>query len=83
MSNHTNSDASMPLIRIYRDKSITASEIPVLAAVGGSMVTRTASRISFAKQGRALVTEDLIPELGKSFAELFGDEAQYGDKGKL
>jgi ATP-dependent NAD(P)H-hydrate dehydratase len=47
------------------------------------MVTRTASRLAFKKQGRGLVTQDMIPEIGKAFSEIFGDDAQYGDKGKL
>jgi len=66
-----------------REKSIVTSRIPILASVGGCMITRTASRISFKKMGRALVTQDMIPELGAAFSELFGDDAQYGDKGKL
>jgi ATP-dependent NAD(P)H-hydrate dehydratase len=47
------------------------------------MVTRTASLFAFRKQGRALVTQDMIPELGEAFCDIFGDDAQYGDKGKL
>ena len=57
--------------------------MPLLAAIGGSMVTRTASRRAFYKEGRGVVTEDMLPEIGKSFAEVFGGEAQGEDKGKL
>lgn len=67
----------------YGDNSIKASEIPLLAAVGGCMITRTTSRITFGKMGRALVTQDLIPELGDAFVEVFGREMQFGDKGKM
>ncbi|KZP19361.1 Ribokinase-like protein [Athelia psychrophila] len=67
----------------YGDATIPTSKIPILAAAGGCMVTRTASRIAFAKQGRALVTQDMLPELGDAFAELFGEDKQFGDKGKL
>ncbi|KAF5373304.1 hypothetical protein D9615_007407 [Tricholomella constricta] len=49
---------------------ITASRMPFLAAVGGSIVTRTASRLAFAKEGRGVVTQDMIPEIGRAFAEL-------------
>lgn len=42
------------------------------------MVTRTASHRGFAKQGRGLVTQDLIPEVGAAFAEHFGEEARGG-----
>jgi len=48
--------------------------IPLLAAVGGSMVTRTASRRAFARYGRGLVTEDILPDIGGAFAEVFGEE---------
>lgn len=37
------------------------------------MVTRIASRIAFAKNGRSLVTEDMLPEIGASFTEAFGN----------
>ena len=57
------------------DNSIATSRIPLLAAVGGSMVTRTASRRAFAKEGRGLVTEDILPEIGTSFAEVFGEHS--------
>jgi hypothetical protein len=54
-----------------RNNSVPASRIPLLAAVGGSMVTRTASLRAFFKEGRSVVTEDMIPEIGKSFEEVF------------
>lgn len=37
------------------------------------MVTRTASRRAFSKQGRGTVTADMIPEISKAFEEVFGD----------
>jgi ATP-dependent NAD(P)H-hydrate dehydratase len=42
------------------------------------MVTREASKRAFAKMGRGLVTQDMIPELGGAFAEFFGVEARGG-----
>jgi ATP-dependent NAD(P)H-hydrate dehydratase len=63
--------------------SVVTSRIPMLAAAGGCMVTRTASRIAFQIQGRALVTQDMIPELGVAFREVFGDTVQYGEGGRL
>lgn len=62
---------------------IAASRVPLLAAIGGSMVTRTASRRAFYKEGRGVVTEDMIPEIGKAFADVFGEDAQGQDQGKL
>lgn len=47
------------------------------------MVTRTASRRAFLKEGRAVVTQDMLSEIGASFAEVFGEDAQGQDKGKL
>jgi len=55
----------------FGNNTIPTSRIPLLAAVGGSMVTRTASRRAFSKQGRSVVTQDMIPEIGKSFHEVF------------
>lgn len=67
----------------FGDGSIPASRLPLLAAVGGSMVTRTSSRMAFQLQGRGLVTQDMLPQLGKSFSEVFGEDMWAGDKGKL
>ncbi|TFK64095.1 Ribokinase-like protein [Pluteus cervinus] len=65
----------------YGDNSVATSRMPLLAAIGGSMVTRTASRRAFAKEGRSVVTQDMIPEIGRAFGEVFGDDFQ--GQGKL
>jgi ATP-dependent NAD(P)H-hydrate dehydratase len=70
----------LPISCTFRNGSIVTSRIPILAAAGGCMVTRTASLFAFRKQGRALITQDIIPELGEAFCDIFGDDA---DKGKL
>lgn len=62
---------SSPKLMYPRNNTILASRIPLLAAVGGSMVTRTASRRAFSKEGRSVVTQDMIPEIGKAFQEVF------------
>ncbi|TCD67920.1 hypothetical protein EIP91_011784 [Steccherinum ochraceum] len=62
----------------FGDKSTSSSRIPLLAATGGCILTRTASRIAFSKQGRSLVTEDMIPEISGAFATVFGSAAQWG-----
>ncbi|KAI0642208.1 Ribokinase-like protein [Trametes meyenii] len=61
----------------FGDGSVPPSRIPLLAAVAGSIVTRTASRRAFGKHGRGVVTQDIIPEIGGAFAEIFGE----GEKG--
>jgi len=65
----------------FGDGSLPVSRLPILAAIGGSMVTRTSSRRAFKLQGRGMVTADLIPEIGGAFSELFGEDAQ-GEEGK-
>lgn len=67
----------------FGDGSVPTSRLPLLAAVGGSMVTRTSSRMAFQLQGRGLVTQDMLPLLGKSFSEVFGEDLWVGDKGRL
>jgi len=62
---------------------VAASRMPLLASVGGSLVTRTASRLAFHKAGRGVVTEDMLGEIGRAFAEVFGEDVQGQDKGKL
>ncbi|KDQ61528.1 hypothetical protein JAAARDRAFT_30978 [Jaapia argillacea MUCL 33604] len=65
----------------FGDGSIPPSRMPVLAATAGSIITRTTSKLAFRKQGRALMTEDLVPEIGKAFVEVFGEEAWSGSEG--
>ncbi|KZT21615.1 Ribokinase-like protein [Neolentinus lepideus HHB14362 ss-1] len=64
----------------YGDKSIPPTALPALAATAGALLTRTASRRAFEKTGRAMLTEDMLPEIGKAFEELFGHEAAHGPK---
>lgn len=61
-----------------RDGTIPVSRIPILAAIAGSMVTRTISRLAFQKHGRSLVTQDMLSEIGKAFTEVFEDEQPGG-----
>ena len=44
------------------------------------MATRTASRFAFKKAGRSTVTEDLLPEIGHAFTDVFGHDEQFGGK---
>ncbi|KAF5379322.1 hypothetical protein D9757_007615 [Collybiopsis confluens] len=67
----------------FGDGKIAPSRMPILAATAGSMVTRTASRFAYQKQGRGLVTQDMLGEIGRAFAEVFGGGAQGSDKGRL
>ena len=70
--------------RLSRDGSISTTHLPHLAAVGGSMVTRTTSRFAFQKNGRALLTQDLVGEIQCAFLEVFPDsDAPDQKSGKL
>ncbi|KIY71897.1 YjeF domain-containing protein [Cylindrobasidium torrendii FP15055 ss-10] len=67
----------------FGDGKVSSSRVPLLAAVGGSIVTRTTSRRAFYKEGRGVVTHDMLGELGKSFTEVFGEAEQGENKGRL
>lgn len=73
----------MECSNISKNPDITVSRMPLLAAVAGSIVTRTTSKRAFSKEGRGVVTEDMIPEIGRAFAEVFGEDVQGKDKVKL
>lgn len=60
-----------------RDIKIPSNLIPLLASVGGSLVTRTTSKRGFKRYGRALVTEDLLSEIGSAFAEVFDHDDDH------
>lgn len=63
------------LYHLYSDGGIPVSRIPLLAAVAGSMVTRTTSSIAFQKYGRSVVTQDMLSEIGKAFINTFEDKS--------
>lgn len=71
-------------IGLPRDGSISTTHLTHLAAVGGSMVTRTASKSAFQKNGRALLTQDLVGEIQRAFLWVFpgSDTASY-NSGRL
>jgi len=60
----------------FGDQTIPVSRMPILAAIGASMVTRTTSRLAFEKEGRSVVTQDMLKEIGGAFAEVFGSAHQ-------
>ena len=62
----------------FGDNAIPVSRMPILAAVGASMVTRTTSRMAFEEMGRAVVTQDMLKKIGGAFAEVFGSGQQGG-----
>ena len=64
----------------FGDKAIPVSRMPILAAIGASIVTRTTSQRAFEKEGRSVVTQDMLKEIGGAFAEIFGSESQGGGK---
>lgn len=53
--------------------SLSKSESLLLAAFGGSAITRECSRRAFAKMGRSLQASDLTEEVGGAFLELIGE----------
>ena len=55
----------------FGDNMIPVSRMPTLAAVAGSMLTREVSRRGFAKEGRAVVTQDMLKEIGGAFVDVF------------
>ncbi|PPQ98934.1 hypothetical protein CVT24_003561 [Panaeolus cyanescens] len=59
----------------YGPPSLPTSRIPLLAAVGASMVTRATSRMAFQKYRRGVVTQDMLSEIGGAFESVF-DERQ-------
>ena len=56
--------------------------MPILAAVAGSMVTRSASKLAYFEQGRSLITADLLTKIAPAFVEVFGADV-HGTGGKL
>jgi ATP-dependent NAD(P)H-hydrate dehydratase len=62
------------------NRSIPITHLPHLAAVGGSMVTRTTSRFAFKENGRAMLTQDLVEGIQRAFLEVFPSSDKPGQK---
>ncbi|TFY79604.1 hypothetical protein EWM64_g4408 [Hericium alpestre] len=62
----------------FGDKTIPVSRMPILAAVGASMMTRATSRIAFEREGRGVVTQDMLQDIGRGFVHIFGKDQQGG-----
>ncbi|GJJ11555.1 hypothetical protein Clacol_005789 [Clathrus columnatus] len=56
---------------VYGEVKLPPTYIPLLASIGACLVTRTTSRRGFKCLGRALVTEDLLSEIGHAFCDVF------------
>jgi ATP-dependent NAD(P)H-hydrate dehydratase len=62
------------LLTLYNSKTINpiaSSRLPLLASVGAAILTRTISRRAYEKHGRATLTNDMIPEIGPAFIDVF------------
>jgi ATP-dependent NAD(P)H-hydrate dehydratase len=58
----------------FGDKSVPTSKIPLLAAAGACMVTRTASKLAFAEAGRSMATQDMLGKVAAAFREVFEED---------
>lgn len=50
-------------------------DMPRLAAYAASTLTRTASKLTFARLKRAMQTGDMLDDVGSAFEQVFGEEA--------
>ncbi|PWN52571.1 hypothetical protein IE53DRAFT_367085 [Violaceomyces palustris] len=50
------------------------SELPLYSAFGASLVARTCSRLAFERLGRSMLAQDLLPEVGRAYEILFGED---------
>jgi len=65
------------------EQGLKIKDIPLLAAIGGSHITRVASRIAFGKYGRGVLTSNMLEEIGPAYEALFGEGGEKGLKGQL
>ncbi|EPE06360.1 hypothetical protein F503_02488 [Ophiostoma piceae UAMH 11346] len=58
-----------------KEGKLGEQELVLLAAYGGSAITRECSRLAFAKRGRSLQASDLTEEVHVAFTNLIGDDS--------
>ncbi|RUS29701.1 Ribokinase-like protein [Jimgerdemannia flammicorona] len=55
------------------DFNIRSADIPILASYAGCSLLRETARSAYARHGRAVLTSDMIGEIGAAFTRVFGD----------
>lgn len=75
--------ANRALCRAQEKDHIPVEEIPVIAAMGASTLTRAAAHIAFGEQGRGLLTSDILGHIGHAYENCIGSEGEKGWKGKF
>ncbi|CBQ70889.1 conserved hypothetical protein [Sporisorium reilianum SRZ2] len=55
---------------------IAQDRLLLLAGYGAALTARTCSRRAFYKHKRAMLADDLLPEVGSAYEELWGDDVQ-------
>ncbi|RUS22990.1 hypothetical protein BC937DRAFT_94109 [Endogone sp. FLAS-F59071] len=53
--------------------NIKSTDIPVLAGYAGCHLVREVARSAYAKHGRAVLTSDMVGEIGGAFSRMFGE----------
>lgn len=56
-----------------KEDLIAQDRLLLLAGYGASLTARTCSRLAFGKKKRAMLADDLLPEVGEAYEQLWGD----------
>lgn len=56
---------------------LSHSDTMLLAAFGGSCITRNSARLAFENYGRSMVTSNISDYIGKSYSELLEDNHSH------
>lgn len=56
-----------------KGETVAEDRLLLLAGYGASLTARTCSRRAFARKKRAMLADDLLPEVGEAYEELWGD----------
>lgn len=62
--------------KIYEEEvkeGVEKERLLLLAGYGAALTARTCSRLAYAKRKRAMLADDLLPEVGNAYEELWGD----------
>ncbi len=52
---------------------IAQDRLLLLAGYGAALTARSCSRLAFGRKGRGMLADDLLPEVGVAYEELWGD----------
>ena len=65
----------------FANDTFLGKQLPLLAAYGACLIVRSCAKEAYKKKGRAMMTSDMIEEIGRAFSQEFETPETSGNSG--